>query len=242
MSFFPRVGKNIPVFSKHWKTFRLFFQNASTKEAAEAGCSRRRAVLFLRTGNCMKWVIPWLVAGWLAAVPCRGQDVFFVEDKPGDAAFSGEDAEGLDLVRITFSRKGSSRIEIDFRMKDTIPRTPKGDYMIIAYLDFDTPAGEDPSLAETTADLNVLAFKVPGYANWECRVDKAFGSLAKETFQIVKFNQHRNGFSIDLSSPVFKDPIRIGGYAEWIVEGKAVDRAPETASFTWQESNLLLRP
>ena len=57
----------------------------------------------------MKWVIPWLVAGWLAAVPCRGQDVFFVEDKPGDAAFSGEDAEGLDLVRITFSRKGSSR-------------------------------------------------------------------------------------------------------------------------------------
>jgi len=184
----------------------------------------------------MTRMIPWLVAGWLVAVPCRGQEVFFVEDKPGDAAFSGENFEGLDLVRITFSRKGSSRIEIDFRMKDVIPKTPKGDYLIIAYLDFDTPAGEDPWLAEMTADLNVLAFKVPGYANWDCRVDKAFGSMAKETFQIAKFNQYRNGFSIDLSSPVFKDPIRISGYAESIVEGKAVDRAPETASFTWNEA------
>ena len=184
----------------------------------------------------MNRLIPILIMALFAALPCRAQDPFFLEDKPGDVALHSEDTEGLDLVRIAFSRKGAGKIEIDFRMSGAIPKTPKGDYMIIAYLDFDGPAGGDSSPDDTEADLNILAFKVPGYANWDCKVDKTSDLLAKESFQIAKFNQYKDGFSIAVSSPLFKDPVRIRGYAETISGGKVLDRAPAEALFMWNEA------
>ena len=70
----------------------------------------------------------------------------------------------------------------------------------------------------------------------ECKIDKTSSLLAKESFQIVKFNQHKDGFTVAVSSPAFKNTLRIQGYAESISAGKPVDRAPAEAFFTWDES------
>ena len=178
----------------------------------------------------MKCLIPILALALLAVLPCCAQESLVVDDKIQDIAGQIEDAGGLDLACITLSRKASSKIEIDFRMNGAVPKTPKGDYMVIAYLSF----GENAS--GFTSDINILACKVPGYANWTCKVDNKSYLHARESFQVVKFNQYKDGFSIAVSSPLFKDPVHIRGYAESISGGKVLDRAPAEEYFTWNES------
>jgi hypothetical protein len=184
----------------------------------------------------MKRLIPILALALLAALPCRAQDPFVVEDEIQDVTARIEDAGGLDLAKITFSRKGSSKIEIDFRMNGAIPKTVNGEYCIITYLDIDDNAGTGVSRGEAGTELDVFAYKAPGDANWKCKLNKTSSLLAKESFQIAKFNQSKDGFSVDVSSPLFKKAIRMRGYAESISGGKALDRAPAEDFFTWDES------
>jgi hypothetical protein len=172
----------------------------------------------------------------LAAIPCAAQDPFTLVDQQDDVPVAIEDGDGLDFSKITFSRKGSSKIELDFRMNGAIPKSMGGDYVIIAYLDIDDNTSTGISRGEAGTDLNVFAFKAPGTGNWECKIDKTFSLLAKESFQITRFNQSKDGFSVDVSSPLFKKAIRIRGYAESISGGKALDRAPAEDFFTWDES------
>ena len=184
----------------------------------------------------MKRLLPVLALALLAALPCRAQDPFVVVDQERDVPLEAEDGDGLNLATVTFSRKGNSKIEIDFRMNGAIPKTARGDYVIIAYLDIDDNAGTGLSRGEAGTDLNVFAFKAQGTGKWECKIDKTYNLLAKESFQVAKFNQYKDGFSIDVSSPWFKKPIRIRGYAESISNGKALDRAPAQDFFTWDEA------
>lgn len=184
----------------------------------------------------MKRLIPILVLTLLTALPCRAQDPFVVVDQERDVPLDVENGDGLNLGTITFSRKGSSKIEIDFQMNGTIPKTPKGEFAIIAYLDIDDAAATGVSRGEAGTDLDIFAYKAAGDSNWKCKLNKTSSLLAKESFQIAKFSQHKDGFSVDVSSPWFKKPIRIRGYAESISGGKALDRAPAEDFFTWGEA------
>lgn len=183
----------------------------------------------------MKRLIFILIPALFAALPCRAQESFVVQDEIQDVAQAGN-AEGLDLARITFSRKGSGKIAVDIQMHGAVPKTASGDYVIIAYLDVDDNITTGESRGDIGTDLNIVAFKVPGSGNWECKIDKTSTPLAKEFFQIAKFNQYKDGFSIDVSSPFFKKAIRILGYAESISGGTVLDRAPAEKFFTWDES------
>ena len=184
----------------------------------------------------MKQLIPVLAFTLLAALPCLAQDPFVVVDQQNDVPVAVENGDGLNLATITFSRKGSSKIEMDFRMQGAIPKTAKGEYCVIAYLDIDADAATGVSRGEAGTDIDVFAYKAPGDANWKCKINKTSSLLAKESFQIAKFNLSRDGFTVDVSSPLFKKAIRIRGYAETISGGKTLDRAPAEDFFTWDES------
>lgn len=184
---------------------------------------------------CMKWLISIPALALLAALPCLAQESFLVEDEIQDVARI-EDAEGLDLARITFSRKGSGKIEIDFRMHGAVPRGMGGDYVIITYLDIDDNTDTGVSRGDAGTDLDVFVYKAPGESNWNAKLNKTSALLAKESFQIAKFNQYKDGFSVDVSSPLFKKAIRIRGYAESISSSKPLDRAPAEGFFTWDEA------
>jgi hypothetical protein len=184
----------------------------------------------------MKRLIPILALALLAALPCAAQEPFAVVDQERDVPLDVENGDGLNLATITFSRKGSSKIEIDFRMNGTLPKTAKGDYVIIAYLDIDSDAATGVSRGDAGTDIDVFAYKAAGDTNWKCKLNKTSSLLAKESFQVAKFNQYKDGFSVDVSSPLFKKAIRIRGYAESISGGKALDRAPGEDFFTWSEA------
>ena len=184
----------------------------------------------------MKRLIPILALTLLAALPCRAQEPFVVVDQERDVPLDVENGDGLNLATITFSRKGSSKIEIDIRMNGTVPKSMAGDYAIMVYLDIDDNPATGISRGNIATEVNVCAYKSAGRGNWECKLDKTSSLLAKESFQVTKFNQNKNGFTINVSAPLFKKAIRIRGYAESISDAKTLDRAPAEDFFTWDES------
>jgi hypothetical protein len=184
----------------------------------------------------MKRLVPIIALALLAALPCAAQEPFVVVDQERDVPLDIEDGDGLNLATITFSRKGSSKIEIDIRMNGTVPKSMAGDYAIMVYLDIDDNPATGISRGNIATEVNVCAYKSAGRGNWECKLDKTSSLLAKESFQITKFNQYKDGFTINVSSPFFKKTVRIRGYAETISDGKALDRAPAEDFFTWRES------
>ena len=183
----------------------------------------------------LQWILLFLVG--LMAFPCLAQESLVVEDEIQDVV-RGEEAKGLDISRIVLSRKGASKIGVDIRMHGAVPRTAIGDYVVIVYLDIDDNGNTGKSCGSIGTDLNLVIFKIPGSGNWECKVDKTSTFLAGESFQVVKFNQYKDGFSIDVSAPWFKKPIRLQGYTESISSGKVLDRAPAETFFTWNEADV----
>lgn len=190
----------------------------------------------------MKQLAAIILAGLAVSLPCGAQAPFEVVDQQNDVPLSVQDSDGLNLATITFARKSLGKIEIDIRMNGAVPKTTGGDYVIIAYLDIDDNPATGEVRGDISTDLNVFAFKPPGTGNWECKIDKTSPLLAKESFQVAKFNQYKDGFTIDISGPLFKKLKRISGYVESISGGKALDRAPGEGFFTWQEINPLLPP
>ena len=190
----------------------------------------------------MKRLMAILSVALAASLPGAAQAPFEVVDQQNDVPLSVEDGAGLNLATITFTRKTLSKIEVDFRMQGAVPKTTSGDYVIIAYLDIDNNPATGQVRGEIATDLNIFAFKAPGTGKWECKIDKTSTLLMKESFQIAKFNQYKDGFTIDISAPLFKKTRRICGYVESISGGKPLDRAPGEDFFTWDETKPLLPP
>jgi hypothetical protein len=190
----------------------------------------------------MKGLNAILCLALLSALPCAAQEPFVIVDQQNDVALTVEDGDGLNFATVTFTRKSLSKIEIDFRMNGAVPKTTRGDYVIIAYLDIDNNPNTGLSRGDISTDVNIFAFKAPGTGQWECKIDKTSSLLAKESFQVAKFSQYKDGFTIDVSAPLFKKLNRMRGYVESISGGKALDRVPAEDFFTWDETKPLLPP